>query len=87
MYAIRSYYVNKGVTIFDQGDPEGSLKYFDEALLIEPERIGALVNKANALQELKRTNEAYDFVITSYSIHYTKLYEFEKLEEVVTTYA
>ena len=52
--------VNKGVTIFEQGDPEGSLKYFDEALLIEPDRIGALVNRANALQELKRTNEAYE---------------------------
>lgn len=52
--------VNKGVTIFEQGDPEDSLKYFDEALSIEPDRIGALVNKANALQELKRTNEAYE---------------------------
>ena len=52
--------VNKGVTIFEQGRYEESLKYFDEALLIEPDRVGALVNKANALQELKRTNEAYD---------------------------
>ena len=52
--------VNKGVTIFEQGDYEESLKYFDEALSIEPDRVGALVNKANALQELKRTNEAYE---------------------------
>ena len=52
--------VNKGVTIFEQGEYEESLKYFDEALSIEPDRVGALVNKANALQELKRTNEAYE---------------------------
>lgn len=52
--------INKGVTIFEQGDAEGSLKFFDEALAIEPDRVGALVNKANALQELKRTDEAYE---------------------------
>lgn len=52
--------VNKGVTLLEQGKYEESLKYFDEALQIEPDRIGALVNKANALQELKRTNEAYE---------------------------
>jgi len=52
--------VNKGVTLLEQGHYEKSLQYFDEALQIEPDRVGALVNKANALQELKRTNEAYD---------------------------
>ena len=50
---------NKGVTLFEQGKYEESLTYFDRALEIDPERIGALVNKANALQELKRFDEAF----------------------------
>ena len=52
--------INKGVTLFEQGEYEESLPYFDRALEIEPERIGALINKANALQELKRFDEAFE---------------------------
>ena len=52
--------INKGVTLLEQGKYEESLQYFDRALEIEPERLGAIVNKANALQELKRFNEAFE---------------------------
>lgn len=60
--------VNKGVTILKQGDPEGSIKYFDQALEIEPDRIGALVNKANALQDLKKLDEAYELFIKAHKL-------------------
>ncbi len=60
--------VNKGVTILGQGDPEGSIGYFDQALEIEPDRIGALVNKANALQDLKKLDEAYELFIKAHKL-------------------
>lgn len=50
---------NYGVTLLEQGKFEESLPYFDRVLEIEPDRIGGLVNKANALQELGRTDEAF----------------------------
>jgi tetratricopeptide (TPR) repeat protein len=52
--------INKGATLLGQGKFEESLQYFDRALEIDPNRIGALVNKANALQELKRYDEAFE---------------------------
>lgn len=52
--------INKGATLLGQGKSEESLQYFDMALEIQPDRIGALVNKANALQDLKRYDEAFE---------------------------
>jgi len=60
--------INKGVTLLEQGEYEESLFYFDRALEIEPERIGALVNKANALQELHRENEAFPLFIKAHQL-------------------
>jgi tetratricopeptide (TPR) repeat protein len=60
--------INKGVTLLEQGEYEESLFYFDRALEIEPERIGALVNKANALQELHREDEAFPLFIKAHQL-------------------
>ncbi len=60
--------INKGVTLFEQGLYENSLPYFDKALEIEPDRIGALVNKANALQELHRDSEAHPLFIKAHKL-------------------
>lgn len=60
--------VNKGVTLTEQGLNEESLEYFDRALEIEPDRIGALVNKANALQNLHRDNEAHPLFIKAHTL-------------------
>jgi len=60
--------INKGVTLLERGEYEESLLYFDRALEIEPERIGALVNKANALQELHRENEAFPLFVKAHQL-------------------
>lgn len=60
--------INKGVTLMEQGKYEESLSYFDRALGIEPDRIGALVNKANALQELHRDDEAHPLFIKAHKL-------------------
>lgn len=60
--------INKGVTLLERGDYEESLSYFDRALEIEPDRIGALVNKANALQELHRDSEAHPLFIKAHQL-------------------
>ena len=60
--------INKGVTLMEQGQHEESLYYFDRALEIEPDRIGALVNKANALQELHRDDEAHPLFIKAHKL-------------------
>ncbi|HJJ22849.1 MAG TPA: tetratricopeptide repeat protein [Nitrosopumilus sp.] len=59
---------NKGVTLLQQGKYEESLPYFDRVLEIEPDRIGGLVNKANALQELNRTDEAFPLFIKAHQL-------------------
>lgn len=60
--------INKGVTLLDRGDFEDSIPYFDRVLEIEPDRIGALVNKANALQELDRDDEAFPLFIKAHKL-------------------
>ena len=60
--------INKGVTLMQQGHYEDSLSYFDRALEIEPDRVGALVNKANALQELHRDKEAHPLFIKAHQL-------------------
>jgi tetratricopeptide (TPR) repeat protein len=60
--------INKGVTLFEKGLYEESLHYFDKALEVEPDRIGALVNKANALQELHRYSEANPLFIKAHKL-------------------
>lgn len=60
--------INKGVTLMEQGYNEESLQYFDKALSIEPDRIGALVNKANALQNLHRDSEAHPLFIKAHEL-------------------
>ena len=60
--------INKGVTLMEQGYNEESLPYFDRALSIEPDRIGALVNKANALQNLHRDSEAHPLFIKAHEL-------------------
>ena len=59
---------NVGVTLLEQGKYEESLPYFDRVLEIEPDRIGGLVNKANALQELDRTDEAFPLFIKAHQL-------------------
>jgi len=59
---------NKGVTLLERGDYEESITYFDRVLEIEPDRIGALVNKANALQELRRDSEAHPLFIKAHQL-------------------
>jgi tetratricopeptide (TPR) repeat protein len=59
---------NKGVTLLEQGKFEESIPYFDRVLEIEPDRIGGLVNKANALQELDRTDEAFPLFIKAHEL-------------------
>ena len=59
---------NVGVTLLEQGKYEESLSYFDRVLEIEPDRIGGLVNKANALQELGRTDEAFPLFIKAHQL-------------------
>ncbi|HMC00477.1 MAG TPA: tetratricopeptide repeat protein [Flavobacteriaceae bacterium] len=59
---------NKGVTLLEQGKYEESISYFDRVLKIEPDRIGGLVNKANALQELNRTDEAFPLFIRAHEL-------------------
>lgn len=61
-------YVNKGVTVLNQGKHEESLAIFDKALEIEPNRLGALINKANALQELGRLDEAAEYFHRAWAI-------------------
>lgn len=60
--------INKGYTLLQQGEYEESIQYFDRALEIEPDRIGALVNKANALQELHRDSEAHPLFIKAHQL-------------------
>ena len=60
--------INKGVTLLEGGDFEESIPYFDRALELEPDRIGALVNKANALQELHRDDEAFPLFIKAHKL-------------------
>ena len=60
--------INKGYTLLEQGEYEASLPYFDRALELEPDRIGALVNKANALQELHRDSEAHPLFIKAHQL-------------------
>ncbi len=60
--------INKGVTIMEQGNNEESIQYFDRVLEIEPDRIGALVNKANALQNLHRDSEAHPLFIKAHQL-------------------
>ena len=59
---------NKGVTLLEQGKYEESLPYFDRVLEIQPDRIGGLVNKANALQELDRVDEAFPLFIKAHQL-------------------
>ena len=60
--------INKGVTVMEQGNDEDSLPYFDRVLEMEPDRIGALVNKANALQNLHRDSEAHPLFIQAHQL-------------------
>jgi len=54
--------------LLEQGKYEESISYFDRVLKIEPDRIGGLVNKANALQELNRTDEAFPLFIRAHEL-------------------
>jgi tetratricopeptide (TPR) repeat protein len=56
------------VTLLNQGKHQESLEYFDKALEIEPNRLGAIINKANALQDLNRLDEAAVFFHKAWSI-------------------
>lgn len=60
--------INKGVTLLEQGKPKESIEFFDRALELEPERIGALINKANALQDMKQLDEAYELFIKAHKL-------------------
>ena len=60
--------INKGVTLLERGEYEESIIYFDRVLEMEPDRIGALVNKANALQELRRDSEAHPLFIKAHQL-------------------
>lgn len=61
-------YVNKGVTLLNQGKHQESLEFFDKALEIEPNRLGAIINKANALQDLNRLDEAAEYFHKAWAI-------------------
>ena len=76
MYAIRSYYVafNEGTLAYITGG-----KHVGEfAKVIEVEKrtlYSDIVTLENKDGEKFKTIKPYVFVITSYSIHYTKLYD------------
>ena len=84
MYAIRSYYVFPFLSIL--ACVIGTLILLIASLAItqmqsDPEE--ELVERVDEYKELEASNQELDktiqdlFVITSYSIHYTKLYEVE----------
>ena len=80
MYAIRSYYD------LEKGEYEEPLLYHPihrkgAALLVQVIRFGdhrKMVISRDVSQLEKLETMRRDFVITSYSIHYTKLYEYDR---------
>ncbi|QLH09266.1 tetratricopeptide repeat protein [Candidatus Nitrosotenuis sp. DW1] len=61
-------YVNKGITYYEQGRYADAIEQYDEALEINPGRLGAIVNKANALQEMELYDEALKYFEKAYTI-------------------
>ena len=83
MYAIRSYYVALSFVRWakDITDLREIIKKRNKKTLIV-----AKIEKPEALEELDAIIEASDavmVVITSYSIHYTKLYDFLVAESAI----
>ena len=78
MYAIRSYYEDVRARI--GGLKSGGLSYTPDAVLLS----GRMLMKNPA--DLKHLFVFTDDVITSYSIHYTKLYEFDFLFSIYIYY-
>ena len=54
---------NLGLIFSIQGDNEKALKYYDQALKAHPNNIEALINRAAALNELTRYEEAVMTII------------------------
>ena len=69
MYAIRSYYAERAVTAVETDSREGRVTLDDGTVLSAPLIIAA----DSRMSENRRR-----IVITSYSIHYTKLYEIDQ---------
>ena len=61
-------HVNKGITYYEQGKYEEAIEQYDNALEINPGRLGAIVNKANALQELELYDEALKYFEKAYAV-------------------
>jgi tetratricopeptide (TPR) repeat protein len=53
-------FYNQGTDKYQAGDLPGALKYFEEALKLQPKMVEALVNSANILDDLGKTAEAID---------------------------
>ena len=54
-------YLGLGQCYYNEGDDKNAIKYYDEALKINPEFDNALCSKANALDHSKKKDEALKF--------------------------